>query len=115
MPYLQSLTRKSILLPKLEVAKNFSSRLVGLLGKSSLTNEEGLWIERCNSIHTFFMRFAIDCVFVDQENKVCSIKRNVAPFRMITRQPTARAVIEMKSGNVDFLGIQLGENLDVGT
>ena len=62
-------TRNVVLADRAESALSFPRRLVGLLGRSELGDGEGLWIAPCNSIHTWFMRFAIDAAFVDEEIK----------------------------------------------
>ncbi len=103
------------LIPQLEVAENFWSRLKGLLGRSSINENQAMWIHNCNSIHTFFMNFAIDCVFVDQNLQVKAIARDVRPGRIVWPIWGARSVFEMKSGLADQLKIQVGEVLDVGS
>lgn len=114
MAVLRSETRKQVLLGDLKVASSFVARGVGLLRHRSLGDQEGLWIHRCNSIHTFFMRFAIDCVFVDRELNVKSIRRNVGPWRMTWPIWGASSVFELPAGAADRLGIREGEKLHVG-
>lgn len=110
-----SKTKGRVILPRLETAKTFLPRAVGLLSRSSLPADEGLLIERCSSIHTFFMRFPIDCVFVDRELRVKAIYADVRPWRFAW--PVGRgahAVIELASGTAERLGLQVGEELHVG-
>ena len=64
-----------------EVARSFGARLKGLIGRRDLPPGRGLLILRCNAIHTFFMRFAIDAVFYDRQNRVVKVVRNVRPWR----------------------------------
>ena len=64
-----------------EVARSFLARLRGLIGRRGLPPGQGLLILRCNAIHTFFMRFAIDAVFYDSEDRVVKVVRNVRPWR----------------------------------
>ena len=52
------------------MARGFRSRLVGLLGRSSMDVQQGLWLEPCRCVHTFGMRFGIDLVFVDQHRTI---------------------------------------------
>ena len=66
---------------KIRVAKSFLERLRGLIGTSSLAPDEGLLIERCNAIHTCFMRFAIDATFLDAAGGVVKVVRNIPPWR----------------------------------
>ena len=64
-----------------EVARSFLARLKGLIGRRGLPPGQGLLILRCNAIHTFFMRFAIDVTFYDRENRVVKTVRDVRPWR----------------------------------
>ena len=66
---------------KIRVARSFLERLRGLIGVKSLAPNEGLLIERCNCIHTFFMRFAIDATFLDRNDRVVKVVRGIRPWR----------------------------------
>ncbi len=107
-------SQNSIITDQLQTAKTFVARLVGLLGRQSLNGSEMLWIHECNSIHTFFMKFSIDCVFLDKQLVVCGINENVKPYRIILPRFKARSVIEMRAGSIQSHQIQLGDQLDVG-
>lgn len=64
-----------------EVARSFFQRLRGLIGRRSMPPGEGMLILRCNAIHTFFMRFAIDATFLDRDGRVVKTVRNIKPWR----------------------------------
>lgn len=64
-----------------EVARGFRACLKGLIGRRNLPPGRGLLILRCNAIHTFFMRFPIDAVFYDRQDRVVKAVRNVRPWR----------------------------------
>lgn len=108
-------SEQQVLITQLKEAKSFSERSIGLLGRSSLADNEALWIHHCNSIHTFFMRFTIDCVFLDKKNKVKAIRSQVKPGRLVLPIWGASSVIEMCSGKAKDLGIKIGDQLYVGT
>ena len=72
----------AVLLPQVTVAETTLERTVGLLRHQSLKAGEGMWINDTHSIHTWFMRFAIDVVYVDKSSHVCKIVRNIRPWRM---------------------------------
>lgn len=111
------LLRKSdqqVLIPNLTIAASFVPRLVGLLASAEIKEQEGLLIERCNSVHTFFMRFPIDCVFLNKQMQIAALKKNIKPWRMTWPEWSARSVIELKAGRADELGLQLGDELHVG-
>jgi uncharacterized membrane protein (UPF0127 family) len=73
------------------------SRMRGLLGRSSLADDEGLLLRPAGSIHMFFMRFAIDAVFCDRDLVVLDVVRDLRPWRMAARRG-AKVVIELPVG-----------------
>lgn len=103
-----------VLLGDLQIAKSTFARMKGLLGTSALNESQGLWIHRCNSIHTFFMKYPIDCVFLDRQMVVRSVIADVAPGRMVWPQWRAVSVVEMRAGRAKELGLKLGDELNVG-
>lgn len=115
MASLRRATTDQVLIPNLRVADSMMTRIRGLLGTTDLSPDEALWIPRCDSIHTFFMKYSIDCVFLDRDMVVKSIKGDVRPGRIVWPQWGAVSVIEMKAGTFSKLGIQKGEKLHVGT
>lgn len=117
MANLSSKTRNKILVERLGVARTFWERGMGLMGRKELAADEALLIDSASTsggLHTLFMRFAIDCVFVNRDFKVQKIYKDVRPWRMVPPVLGARAVVELPSGAVDRLGISLGEELHVG-
>lgn len=96
------------------IASGLFARLKGLLGKSGLAQGEALWIDRCNSIHTCFMRFPIDVVFVDDRMMVRKIHRNLPPWRLTWPVLKASSVIEMPAGTLQTHLIEVGDELHVG-
>jgi uncharacterized membrane protein (UPF0127 family) len=80
----------------------------GLLGRRSLASGEGLLLKPASSVHTFFMRFAIDVVFLDRDLRVLSIAANVRPWRAAAR-PGARAALELPAGECERRGLQTGD------
>lgn len=115
MAKLMNTTNNRTLIADLEVASTFLSRGKGLLGRTNLPAEKALWIHHCNSIHTFFMKFAIDCVFVDKNLKVRAIRKDVRPWRLVLPVWGAASVIEMASGTVSNENVSVGDQLYVGT
>lgn len=105
--------RKQVLVEKLEVADSYWSRLKGLLGRRDLAADRGLWITRCNSVHTFFMHFPIDLIFVDDDFVVVKTVGHVRPGRMVWPVRKARSVIELRGGFLDQNRVEVGERLHV--
>lgn len=98
--------RESVVATALKT-ETFWERSVGLLGRRRLPPGEGLLIERCNSVHTFFMRFAIDVVFLNRQNDVIKIEKKMKPFRL-AMAPRARSVVELPAGEAERMGIHMG-------
>ncbi len=115
MNTLRSKTTDQILIPQLEVAHTFWKRGKGLLGRTELIESQGLWIPRCNSIHTFFMKFPIDCVFLDRHFTVKAIYRDIPPGRLIFPVWGASSVVELAAGASQKINVQVGDKLYVGT
>ena len=92
------------------VADNPVSRLRGLLGRSELMPGEGLLLRPASAIHTCFMRFPIDAVFLDREWRVVGITDDVAPWRTAARRG-ARSVLELPAGESARRGLSPGDRL----
>ena len=82
------------------LADSFFSRMKGLLGKTSLDVDEALVITKCNSIHMFFMRFAIDVIFLDKKNQVVGLVKNIRPFQMSRIFWKATTAVELPAGSI---------------
>ncbi|MDP8907754.1 MAG: DUF192 domain-containing protein [Chloroflexota bacterium] len=85
-------------------------RMRGLLGRRDLHADEGLLLRPAGSIHTHFMRFAIDVVFLDREGRVVDVRSVVRPWRA-ARKRGAKTVLELRSGEARRRGIEVGDVL----
>ena len=86
------------------------TRLRGLLGRDGLDAGEGLLLQPASSIHTFFMRFPIDAVFLDRSFVVVGIADEVEPWRAASRRG-AKAVLELPAGESLRRGLAVGDQL----
>jgi uncharacterized membrane protein (UPF0127 family) len=93
-----------ILASNCELAMNFFKRLKGLMFRMELPDDEALLILPCNSIHTFFMRFPIDLVFIDMEGVAVSEYRDVIPGKALKPVRGAFATLELRGGRLDRIG-----------
>ncbi|MCG8314436.1 MAG: DUF192 domain-containing protein [Pseudomonadales bacterium] len=93
------------------IAASWFSRLVGLLNRNSLSDVEGLALVPCASIHTLWMRFTIDAVFLDDSGKVLGVAEGIKPFRFCFAPKGTRVVLELASGNAKRTGINLEQVL----
>jgi len=82
----------------------------GLLGRSDLPRGEGILLRPAGSIHTFFMRFPIDAVFLDREQVVIGIENALPPWRTAKRKG-AKAVLELAEGEAARRGLAVGDAL----
>ena len=95
-----------------EVAASRRSRRRGLLGRTGMDRSEALILAPCFAIHTAFMRFAIDVVFVDSRGRVLKIVRGLPPWRMAVA-PRAHAVIELAAGSLSSRALKVGDAVDL--
>jgi uncharacterized membrane protein (UPF0127 family) len=103
-------TRNTTLAAAAEVADTGAKRRVGLLKKNKLEPGEGLWITPCESVHTFFMKFAIDLVYLDRKKRVRKVRHAVPPWR-ISGCLAAHSVLELPAGAAAASGTQPGDQL----
>lgn len=94
------------------VAARPLARMRGLLGRADLPAGEGLLLRPAGSVHTFFMRFPIDVVFLDRERVVVGIEPELAPWRTAA-QRGAKAVVELASGECARRDLRVGDRLVV--
>jgi len=85
------------------------SRLKGLLGRESIGAQEALIITRCRSIHMFFMKFAIDALFVNKNNEVIGAVENIKPFQMSPYFLFSSYVIELPAGKIQESHTEKGD------
>ena len=93
------------------MADTFLSRGLGLLPRSSLGEGEGLLITRTSTITMFFMRFAIDAVFVGRGRVVVDVRERLRPWLPAAGARGAAEVLELPAGTVARTGTQAGDEL----
>ena len=108
---IRNLTRQTVLGHSVEVADHGAARRKGLLGRNELPAGEGLWIVPCESVHTFWMRFPIDLVYLDRHKKVKKIRSGVPPWR-ISACFSAHSVLEFASGTIYSTQTKRGDLLE---
>ena len=93
-------TTKKELGERIIKAVTFFQRTWGLLGRKGIKKGEGLHIPRCRSIHTFFMRFPIDVVFIDGDNRITRVLPELVPFRIAFGPRNTAGVLELSAGTL---------------
>lgn len=104
-------SKNQIVANKVATAETFFRRARGLLFSSALNEGAGLWITPCNSVHTFFMSYSIDVVFLDRDLRIVSIIENMVPGKVSRIQTQAASVLELPAGSVKKQPIHVGEQL----
>lgn len=93
----------------LRIADGFWSRFVGLQFAAELPAGHGLLLVPCNSVHTCFVRFPLDLVFLDRQGEVLAIRRNARPWRVVLPVRKTHAVLELPTDAA--ARIEVGQSL----
>jgi uncharacterized protein len=107
-----NVTRNTVIADSAEVAQSGSKRTKGLLGRDGLPQGAGLWIVPCEAVHTFFMQFPLDLIYIDRKHRVRKVKRNVAPWRM-SACLSAHSVLELPVGAISDSKTESGDVLEL--
>ena len=103
-------TRSVVLAESADMADTSAKRRTGLLKHQRLEPGDGLWIVPCESVHTFFMKFPIDLVYLDKNRKVRKVRHSVGPWRLSACLP-AHSVLELPAGMAERTGTAVGDVL----
>ena len=106
-------TRETLLASDGREARSFITRLVGLLGRSSIAPGEALVIDPCTSVHTAFMRFSIDILYVNRDGQVIKVVPEMKPFRVSAAGRMRCYVIELPSGTAAATRTVVGDQLEI--
>lgn len=108
---IRNLTRQTEIASCAEVADTSATRSKGLLGRTGLPPGGGLWIVPCESVHTFFMKFPLDLIYLDRKKRVKKVRGNVGPWRL-SACLSAHSIIELPAGTVQNTQTQRGDQLE---
>ena len=97
------------LVTEVEMADTYLKRLCGLMFRRRLSDHKGLLIKPCKQIHTHFMNFAVDAIFLDKDNKIVHVEHSMVPWRFSAFFKSARSVLEVNAGAAN--GLQPGDEL----
>jgi uncharacterized protein len=95
---------------KAVLANSPLSRMKGLLGRGSMPHTEAIILRPAASIHTVFMRFALDIIYLDREDRIVKVVANLVPYRFSSAKK-AHTVLEMTSGATAGMDLQTGDQL----
>lgn len=96
---------------QVESGNTFFKRFKGLMGRKSLRENQGFYLNPCRSIHTFQMRFPIDVLFLSEGGIVVDIVKEMKPWRLKTSVKEAQSTLELPPKAADRLGIVIGDKL----
>lgn len=108
-----NLTQNTLLAKNVILADTSLKRIIGLLGKTGLKEKEALVILPCKQVHTFFMRFSIDILFLDKENKVIAALSNFKPCRVTPLYFSALLAIELPAGIIESSRTVVGDEISL--
>lgn len=105
--------KNTVLAEEARIADSFFARLKGLIGHKSLNNGEALVLKPSNSIHSLFMRFTIDAVFVDKDGRVIAALRSFKPFRLSRIYWHSCMVIELPENTIRSTHTEPGDTIQI--
>ena len=105
-------TDDSIISENVIVANTFFKRLRGLMFTKELPFQNALKITPCSEIHTFFMNYSIDVLYLDANNNILSINENFKPGKIGKRVKNAKSVVELPSGKIRKLSLKIGQSVE---
>lgn len=104
-------TRNTLLGQNVTLASTWLGRLRGYLGRSEPKEGEGMLLIPCNAVHSFFMTFALDVLFLDQKGTVLEVFREFRPWKRTKVVRGSRYVLEVPVGTIDISGTEIGDEL----
>ena len=112
MKLIKQSTQTSICKELIE-ARTLLKRLKGFMFDKKIDPSQGLWIKKCKSVHTCFMNFNIDLIFINKEKKIVGLVENLHPWKLSPFYWKADSVIEMPKNTINKYQLEVGEQLDV--
>lgn len=106
-------SKNVVLAEEVILADTLLKRIRGLLGKKELVKSSALLLKPCSSIHTMFMRFPIDVLFVDKDNRVIKTISALKPFCITNIYFKARFVVELPGGTANLTSTSQGDTLSL--
>jgi uncharacterized membrane protein (UPF0127 family) len=109
----RNLDTGAVVADRIAVADTHATRAVGLLSREGLEPGEGLWIVPSRGVHTFWMRFAIDVIALDDRGVIIDRVVHLKPWRIrLPRRGTA-GVLELRAGTLEETGTRVGHRIEL--
>ncbi|MCC0565831.1 DUF192 domain-containing protein [Brevibacillus borstelensis] len=106
-------TKNRMIAQQAKCAGTSVTRMLGLLGRSTLPEGQALIINPCKAVHTWFMRFSIDCLFVDQHGEIVHLMEELQPWRYTPFIKRAAYVIELPAHTIRNTQTEIGDRLEI--
>jgi len=110
---LKNITNNEEICKNLIVADSFLKRFKGLMFTKELSADSSMYICPCGQIHTFFMNYNIDVLYLDKNNIILAMDENVRPGKVGKRVKGAAAVIELPGGKIKESNIKVGQAIKI--
>lgn len=102
-----------LLASKVIIADTFITRFKGLMLKKNLEEDAAMLIHPCNSVHTFFMKFPLDIIFISKEYEVIYVMENMLPGKTSSFIRKSMGVLELPSGTIEKTNTKKGDFLNI--
>lgn len=109
---IRNVTRDTVIAERVEIAGSNAKRSKGLLGRKGIAAGGGLWIVPCEAVHTFFMQFPIDLIYLDKKLRVKKVRTDVKAWR-VSACLVAHSVLELPTGTIQKTGTNPGDVLEL--
>ncbi len=96
---------------RVEIAMTFTKRLIGLMGRSTMADEQGLYFPGCGSIHTFGMKLSIDVLFLDKDMRITKMISSLKPNRAAFAPLSTRHTLELACGTLRKHELCVGDEI----
>ena len=110
-----NLTKNTLIAQEAQIASSLGQRMKGLLGRSGLSPNEALVLRPCSAIHTFFMRFPIDVLFLGRNMRVIKTIQHIPPNRLSPLVWASQMAIELPAGKVDQTQTEVGDTVEINS
>jgi uncharacterized protein len=94
-------------------ARGVWAKFWGLMGRRPLPDGQALLLKPCTSVHTFFMRFPIDVIFLDKTSRVVKVIPGMKPWRAALGGREAHSALELNGGSAEAAGLEVGDTLRI--
>lgn len=102
-----------IIANKIRISDTYIKRLIGLLSTKNLSSDCALHLKPCGGIHTFFMRYSIDVLYLDSECRIIAFEENLKPWSMGKIHKETKSVIELSSGIISKTHLKIRNRLEI--